>query len=106
MCDVEEPRKAYCVKCRSQRDMIEPRQIMNKRNVPMLQSNCGVCNRVINTFIKKEGGSIQKKPRIRKKKEKKTPLLPRQDTLVDPPPEEKEEEGPCEAPLEDKTQTL
>lgn len=45
---------AYCVKCRTRRDMKNPRQLINKRGVPMLQDDCEVCGRVINTFLKKE----------------------------------------------------
>jgi hypothetical protein len=44
----------YCVKCREMRPMKDPWTIMNKRNVPMKQAKCGVCTRLVNTFVKRD----------------------------------------------------
>ena len=44
----------YCVKCREMRPMKDPWTIMNKRNVPMKQAKCGVCSRLVNTFVKRD----------------------------------------------------
>jgi hypothetical protein len=57
---------SYCVKCRGKREMKDVRQIINKRNIPMIQGNCVVCEKVMNTFIRKEPGEVKKT--IKKKK--------------------------------------
>lgn len=44
----------YCVKCREMRPMKDPWTILNKRNVPMKQAKCGVCTRLVNTFVKRD----------------------------------------------------
>ena len=51
-------REAFCVKCRQKRPMIEPREIVNRRKVRMLQGDCGTCNKKINTFIRKPTGTV------------------------------------------------
>lgn len=57
-------KEAFCVKCRVKRAMQNEREITNRRNVKMLQGDCGTCSNKINTFIKKAVGvKFQKGPR-------------------------------------------
>ena len=49
-------KEAFCVKCRVKRAMQNEREITNRRNVKMLQGDCGTCSKKINTFIKKAVG--------------------------------------------------
>ena len=44
---------AFCVKCRTKREMLEPRIIINKRKVSMRQGKCKECGKTINTFMAK-----------------------------------------------------
>ena len=51
--------EAYCVKCRVKRPMENQREITNRRNVKMLQGDCGTCTKKINTFIQKCGALVK-----------------------------------------------
>lgn len=56
--------RAYCVKCRDQKEIDDAKttKIINKRDIPMLQGPCPDCNKVCNTFLKREGG-VPKPPK-------------------------------------------
>ena len=77
--------QAYCVKCRAHRevDQDNSRYVTNRRGGLMLQAKCPVCDKTINTFVKKanlpEGVEVHPLPprdspppvkRIKKKKTK------------------------------------
>lgn len=46
--------KAYCVRCKKQQIMKDPKEKKSKRNTLMLQGFCAVCNTKMSKFIKKK----------------------------------------------------
>lgn len=50
----------YCVKCRDHRtiEIGNARYVTNKRGGLMLQARCPVCEKTINTFVKKQEGIV------------------------------------------------
>lgn len=48
---------AFCVKCRTKREMLDARIIINKRKVSMRQGKCKECGKTINTFIPKRAST-------------------------------------------------
>ncbi len=45
--------KAYCVKCRDKKEMVEPAEKVAKNGRPMLQGTCPDCKSKLSLFIKK-----------------------------------------------------
>ena len=46
--------KAYCLKCKDKKEIINGKIMTNKKGNKYLQSNCSVCNNKINKFLKKD----------------------------------------------------
>ena len=44
--------QAYCVKCRTQRDMVDPRDEMTKNNRPIIKGKCADCSTGLNIIGK------------------------------------------------------
>jgi hypothetical protein len=44
--------QAYCVKCRTQRDMNNPRDEMTKNGRPIIKGTCAVCGTGLNIIGK------------------------------------------------------
>lgn len=63
----------YCVKCRESRPMKDPWTIVNKRGVPMRQATCGVCGRLVNTFVKRSPDASKISPDVKDGPEERTP---------------------------------
>ncbi len=45
--------KAYCVKCKEKKEMVDPVSRTAKNGRPMLQGTCPVCGSKLSLFVKK-----------------------------------------------------
>lgn len=46
--------KAYCVKCRDKKEIVDPKETVAKNGRPMMQGTCPDCGGKLSLFIKKD----------------------------------------------------
>jgi hypothetical protein len=52
--------KGYCVKCKAEREMKDPKITAAKNGRPMAKGTCPVCGTTMNKFLTKEEAEKQK----------------------------------------------
>ena len=45
--------EAYCVKCKTKKEMVDPVKVTSKNGRPMLKGTCPTCCGKLNLFVKK-----------------------------------------------------
>jgi Domain of unknown function (DUF5679) len=53
--------EAYCVKCKTKREMKNPKTVTTKNGRQMAKGTCPTCGTTMNKFLAKAGGEKEKK---------------------------------------------